>query len=218
MAKKTTVSYNVMVDFSSPILIEGCINKGITSMFNNYNVCKYLCHVNKTYQDRLASASDVYDILVNWRLGNRKSVACSKNDFVKSLKDPIVSNALNILQGFSLFDFRDNNKCQTIKQSINEIFNNLKLAKTKNISVYYSKALHLFLPNLIIPMDNKYTLEYMHKSSFDLNTLMEYHIQMANLYCSYLPLFSRLQVSITTPNCSYTYPITKLLDNMVIGY
>ena len=213
---KNMVSYSVMANFSSNTIIQKCINRGTTLMFNKYNVCMYLCHVNKTYQGRLASASDIYDILVNWGLARLGKNACPKNSFQSSIKT--VSTALNTLQKFSLTDFLNSSKLPIIQQSINDIFNNLKLANTKNISVYYSKALHLFLPNLIIPMDNKYTLKYMHKSSFDLNTLMEYHIQMANLYCSYLPLFSRLQVSITTPNCSYTYPITKLLDNMVIGY
>ena len=207
-------------DFPSFTKVKEYIECAEKTMFSRYNVCSYLDIVNKSYKDRIAASGVIYDILMNW--GMKRAKPFDREDFIEMMEKADISELLDTLKDFNLNDFNGNNAKDIIK-NLKLLFDEITLTHCSTKLVFFSKAMHLYLPELFIPMDWKYTIAYLEENSLqnkkdkgkELNACIAYHKLMANLYKDYEVGFNELQAK----TCSEKkWPITKLLDHAVIGF
>jgi hypothetical protein len=107
------------------------------------------------------------------------------------------------------------------KGTIKKLFNELELVDTKTPLVTFSKTLHFILPNLIAPIDRKYTLRFFYgknpegcftsrQKQFDVFWKIE--MEFSKYAQKQKELSSFVEVN------GWNRSIPKVLDNAVIGY
>ena len=123
------------------------------------------------------------------------------------------------MKNYTIEDFNIPSKKSTIKTIISQLFYNLALTN-KSGFVTISKTLHFLHPQLMIPIDRTYTANYFHdytqpdvpkKKDTQIDWSFAFHQQLSSVYKKHQKLFD--EISKDTK-----YPITKLLDNMLIGF
>ena len=81
------------------------------------------------------------------------------NDFKTNLNNYAID--IESLKKYSIEDLSEkNDKAEKIFNQLKNLFENLKLTNTKTKLVTFSKTMHFLLPNLIVPIDRKYTLKF----------------------------------------------------------
>ena len=107
----------------------------------------------------------VYASLSTWGL-DRMDGKARLEKFIK-FKESIFKN-LDLLINLSQAKLEELNdkEMKKIEQSLTILFENLKVMESKSKLVGVSKALHHILPNLILPMDRKYTLNFFYEEKF----------------------------------------------------
>jgi len=155
----------------------------------------------------------VYRILEKFNMNQRGAKLSNSDVFIKSLMDN--SEAINILS-LQTLDTLDED---TLKILI-DLFNNLNLVQTKSPLVTIAKTLHFFLPNLIVPIDRKYTCAFF-RINLNRITENEKKIQLdefINLEKSF-SMFSK-EYNLTEfvdSSSDWNLNIPKIIDNMIIG-
>lgn len=206
-------------DFPSFSKVKEYIECAEKTMFNRYDVCRYLDIVNKSFEERKAASGDIYDILRNWGINRAKPIG--KEEFTEIIKKTNISEILDNLKKFTLNDFNGNNAKDIIK-NLKLLFDEITLTHCSTKLVFFSKAMHLYLPELIIPMDRKYTMSYLEDTYLlskkdiekEFDVCVAYHKLMAILFKNYRTELSKFQLVNDTDK---KWPITKLLDHAVIG-
>lgn len=163
--------------------------------------------------------SNIWNTLGKWNMNTRGAELSNFEKFSASLQD--AKNILKNLNQYELLDFINPDKQEKIKQLLFNAYNQLNLTP-KNPFVTNSKTLHFLMPQLFIPIDRTYTVNYFtDNKGVDLpykdnkRELVEWafsmHTLLATLYNKYKNRFNELSIQTKTP-------ITKLLDNMLIGF
>lgn len=95
----------------------------------------------------------VHETLEAWNMNQRRAKLADLKDFKKSIL--LHKDVFDFLAQHKLADIHNN---ESIIQGLRTLFVELELTKTKTKFVTTAKTLHFFLPELVVPMDNKYTL------------------------------------------------------------
>ncbi|MDR1268932.1 MAG: hypothetical protein LBK82_05355 [Planctomycetaceae bacterium] len=102
----------------------------------------------------------VYDTLVAWNMDRRGAELSNFDTFEESLlKNNDVIQSLARLRIEKLKEI--NNQLQ---ETMEFLYQNLKLVKTNAPFITFSKTMHFFLPNLFVPVDRKYTIQFFRTS------------------------------------------------------
>ena len=97
-------------------------------------------------------------------------------------------------------------------------FDGLKfVASGKPKLVTYSKALHFFIPNLIAPIDRRYTLNYFFGNTSVPKTDFQQFEKFILVQKTFQD-FSRQNNLSRYKNGYWNSSVPKILDNMIIGY
>ena len=137
--------------------------------------------------------------------------------FFKSLRDAKLY--LDELHKFRLVDFCDGKRTE-LEKILVKLFDCLDLTLSKNHFVTNTKTLRFLLPQLFIPMDRTYTVNYFTEyKGYDIpkvittqvKWLVSMHKELAELYKIKIELYDKLSSEVNLP-------ITKLLDNTLIGF
>lgn len=188
------------------------VKKGIRKWDPLYEKIIYAKQFNNQLID------DIYKLLKVWGM-NRRGMLVSQANFIKQIND-LVNVYGNQCKQSKLLDFT--NKNSWLMQNVNQIFTSLSLSNSKSNSqlVTTSKTLHLLFPNVFIIIDRTYTLQYFNcgkevtipTSILDqYNIFLNIHIALAQFYKAHQGLFDNL-------SHKTGYPVTKLLDYMIIGF
>ncbi|MDY0083330.1 MAG: hypothetical protein RBR74_09130 [Ignavibacteriaceae bacterium] len=154
----------------------------------------------------------VYATLSAWNMNSRGARLNNFNDFEKSIFEN--ENILNKLIKYSIEDL----KKITVVEMLRELFMNLKLTEEgKPVLVTFSKTIHFFLPELIAPIDRKYTLNYFYgntnvpkKKENQFKKFIDIELEFCRI--SNITDLSKYIDNIWNAN------IPKILDNAIIGY
>lgn len=198
-------------EFKSFQKMEACIKKAEEDMFSGYNPKGYLNFITKGYDARCKDGKYVYHTLRLWGLDRISPY--EEQYFLKYYND--VKVYMDNLSRCKLEDFNGNSG--KIIENLEKIFLYVRPSTNNSRLVYDSKALHLFLPDLIIPMDRKYTITALKKThqlgdvKKELDIFIAYHKMMAKIYKSHKNELDKM-------HRETGYPITKLLDHAVIGF
>lgn len=161
----------------------------------------------------------IWATLDAWNMNSRSAKLADIEDFKKKLIDNTeVTEAIESLKKYSIEDLSEkNDKSKGIFEQLKTLFNMLKLTDTDTKLVTFSKTMHFLLPNLIVPIDRKYTLKF-----FELNinnAKDEEFDHFTNIESTFGLFASEVNlddfVSKNSKWCKYK---TKIIDNIIIGY
>ncbi len=155
----------------------------------------------------------VYTTLIAWNM-NQRSAKLSNFDL---FKESLIKHEQTIksLEQYRIenLDYVDN-----LKETIVSLFKNLKLvAKNKPKLVTFSKTLHFFLPNLLMPVDRSYTLLFFYNNT-NFNKTDDEQIQ---IYCDIFEQFRQFAKVWNYANYvdeKWNKNIPKMIDNIIIAY
>lgn len=107
-----------------------------------------------------------------------------------------------------------------IYSKLEPILNNMKISKSNATLVANTKFLHHILPNLIVPIDRNYTLEYFGISKQAPSNYFAFDIFM-NLFPRLVEVaeskYDFIQDRINLEEFNWNTSITKIIDNAIVG-
>ena len=152
----------------------------------------------------------VYVTLSAWNMNSRQARLSSFPDFMKSI--------LKHEDDFRKLKNLDITKLYGHKDVFEKLFKGLELVKTKSPLVTFSKTLHFFLPNLIAPIDRKYTIRFFYGNNND--KVFKTPERQFEVFWKIETIFSefaqRKNLNKYLDN-HWNRSIPKILDNAVIG-
>ncbi|MBI2044514.1 hypothetical protein HYT23_00495 [Candidatus Pacearchaeota archaeon] len=169
----------------------------------------------------------VYTILIAWNMNGR---GAKLNDF-DLFKDSIRKNRnkLNYLKRYSIEKLNEKEK-NDVLEIIKVLFMELDLVgknrsgkKIKSKLVTFSKTLHFLLPELIVPIDRRYTLAFFYNNTQvptkpNSKSNDEKQIEIFNeIYNQFVEL-ARIYHLKQYIDKKWNGNITKVIDNAIIGY
>ena len=155
----------------------------------------------------------VYAMLKLWNMDQKGAKLSELSEFIKTIKN----NTKEIKQlSKCILSKLDDKSIKILK----ELFNNLKLVKTKSPLVTFAKTLHFFLPNLIVPIDRKYTCDFfnIHPNQNKGREQEEQLNIFINLHRAFGKFTQKYDLScIIDKKSDWNLNIPKIIDNMLIG-
>ncbi|MDD3178340.1 MAG: hypothetical protein PHR26_02365 [Candidatus ainarchaeum sp.] len=159
----------------------------------------------------------IYTTLISWNMNSRGARLTPINIFKKS-----ILNNKKIIIDLKKYTFKDLLiNFDEIFEKLYFLYNNLELCKQKTKIVTFSKTMHFLLPNLCVPIDRKYALNffYNNRSITNKNEFRKYKEINLN-YCKIYEKYdlSKYLGKISDNGIRWNITIPKILDNVVIGY
>ena len=159
----------------------------------------------------------IWDTLEAWNMNQQGARLASRTD----LRDSILKHrkSLNQLYQYKLHQLSKLEIIRYVKSSLWVVFTGLKVMESKRRIVGVSKALHFLLPNLVMPIDGKYTMQFFYgynRHSSDPN--VEFDMFMKILFEAHT-IAKKLGLSETDiSGQGWNTSIPKLIDNAIIGF
>lgn len=150
-----------------------------------------------------------------WNMDQRGAKLTTVEKFKQSISKNNLKENLIELSKYKLFSTRRRQIETEIVELLENVFLNLKVMETKRRLVGVSKALHFLLPNLVMPIDNKYTMNFFSISTDvnrELNTFKTIFIESYNITRGLC--LTQNEVDGKRWNTS----VPKLIDNAIIGF
>jgi len=105
-----------------------------------------------------------------------------------------------------------------IISKLNFIFKNLNISKTKRQLVSVSKTLHFLLPDLVLPMDGRYTMNFYGYSNIPEKIDDQFKI-FKDVFVKSYHISKKLILSTNDiDNVMWKTSVPKLIDNAIIGF
>lgn len=199
------------------------VNKTVSSYRKDKAYYDYLELMNlrrKFILEKLFNRKDffhlLYDTLISWDMNARTAKLVDFKDFVKTIKD--CSKTINELDKFSIERIKDN-ELEFILDKIRLLFEKMTVMKTNSQIVGLSKTLHFLLPDLIMPVDGKFTLNFFYGyRKYRHYRIEEFEIFKEIFYEFYkITKIIRLDKSDISKS-SWNQSIPKIIDNAIIGF
>ncbi|MEM3870956.1 MAG: hypothetical protein QXE05_00100 [Nitrososphaeria archaeon] len=157
----------------------------------------------------------IYATLSAWGLDRMDGGArlVEFNDFKKSVLDN-----LNLLKELSLIKLNElsDEKKEEVKKRLAILFEKLKVMETKSKLVGVSKALHHLLPDLVPPIDRKYTLNFFYERKFNPQIKGNEKEIFLEIFDYYHLICKKLCEKDLEREWDTSIP--KLIDNAIIGF
>lgn len=151
----------------------------------------------------------VHETLKAWNMNVRGAKLAEVNDFSQSIMT--AKNKIESLQEYTIKDFATNSD---IFDTLEILFDELHLTQTKTKLITFAKTMHFFLPDLVAPIDNQYTLKFFYKSTNPAKEF-QYFKDIHTSFSQFVNKHTELKKLIS--NDSWNKSIPKLLDNAIIG-
>lgn len=152
----------------------------------------------------------VYITLKAWNMNSRGAMLSDFSIFKNSI--------INCKSYFDKLQSRDvDGSVESHRQILKELFVKLKLTQNTSPLITFSKVLHFFIPNLIAPIDRKYTLSFFkknHSNTFHEDNQFPTFMDIQNAYS----IFARKHNLKEFLDKNWNQNIPKIIDNLIIGY
>lgn len=156
----------------------------------------------------------IMETLKKWNMNQRGARLTTIDKF----KDSIRKNAEDLIKLSKLKLTRLNQALlNEIKPKLREIFSNLNVMETNSKIVGVSKTLHFLLPDLVMPIDRKFTLNFF-QINLPSNPQREKEIFIDILQTFYDIAKSLALTENDVDGEKWNTSIPKLIDNAIIGY
>lgn len=155
----------------------------------------------------------IYTTLIAWNMNQRGAKLSDFSTFKQSLLEH--KEIINSLEQYRIEDLEE---VSDLINKINFLFENLQLvAKDKPKLVTFSKTIHFFLPNLLMPIDRRYTIKFFYNNE---SIPKEDNKQLA-IYWDVFHQFKKLSTTYDFSKYidnSWNRSIPKIIDNLLIAY
>ena len=200
-------------------IITSCLDK-TSREYRPYDPGWYLYRELNQKREKLDIFNDefielIYVTLSSWNMNTRAAKLAEFNAFKELLrgnKELILSLGKFRIEGLT------ESETEKVLGVMEQLFYNLKdLCHQESKVVTFSKCLHFLLPNLIVPVDRKYTLAFF---GYKYNIPKELPKQF-ELYQNLFLAFTELSHNFDLKKYSksrWNENIPKVLDNIIIGY
>jgi len=154
-----------------------------------------------------------YTTLISWNMNQRGAKLSDYDLYMKSL----IENK-NLIQSLQNERIEKIDNVNEILQSLKHLFENLKLvAKDKPKLVTFSKTLHFFLPNLLMPIDRSYTIRFFYKNTGVPQADEKQFEMYKDIFLQFRQLSMSYDFELHLDN-KWNRNIPKMIDNLVIAY
>lgn len=160
---------------------------------------------------------EVYPLIINtlraWNMDQRGAKLTSVDKFKRSVSR--VKENLISLGNYKLYSTNEEEIEDEIIGLLKNVFANLNVMESRSRLVGVSKALHFLLPNLLMPIDNKFTMNFFRLSSNIDKEWERFETILWNIYdiTSYLCLIQN-----DVDEIGWNTSVPKLIDNAIIGF
>ncbi len=155
----------------------------------------------------------VYTTLIAWNMNGRAAKLADINKFKGSIRK-------NRKEIESMVNMRleklTENELKKVIAILQKLFNDLELVKTNSPLVTFSKTMHFLLPNLIVPIDRRYTITFF----YGLRGIPEKGKQFAvfeEIFTKFWELSKKYDLSRYVDKV-WNRNIPKIMDNAIIGF
>ncbi len=158
--------------------------------------------------------SKIHDTLIAWNMNQRGARLADKQTIKESISHII--GKLNDLNNYRLEpDFEVSGSLENLLKTV---FLNLKIMESKRRIVGVSKAMHFILPNLIMPIDSKYTMDcFFGYNKYDNIPEREFKTFL-NIFIRTVKIVKRLNLTNDdVDGKKWNTSVPKLIDNAIIG-
>ena len=173
-----------------------------------------LCIENEDYM------KFIYATLMGWGMYRRGAILSEYEDFKASIlenKDKIAD-----LGKYKIEEIKDE-ELEGIISKLGELFEGklfkgLNLVTTRSKLVTFSKTMHFLCPDLVVPIDRKYTLGFFNFSLND-NYALKLFERLFKIFYKFCKDKSHLEfmISIKKENKIWNRNIPKIIDNIIMG-
>lgn len=157
----------------------------------------------------------IYKTLSAWNMNQRgaklKSIEEIKNS-VLSFKNEIIELSKYRIEELNEKELSD------VLEKLKPIFINLKPMQSKRQIVGTSKLLHFLLPNLVMPIDGKFTMQFIYghnKYNPEINSEFK---DFKNIFINFYKIIKKFNIHKgDIDNQSWKASVPKIVDNAIIG-
>ena len=157
----------------------------------------------------------IYITLIAWNMDQRGAKLTSFIEFKESVLDS--QHILKEMYNYRLDSLSDKD-LDIVLYEIEKLFNNLKVMKSKSKIVGVSKTLHFLLPNLIMPIDRRYTMNFFYgHNAYNQDSSKEFKT-FKEIFIAFYTVSKKLNLTDEDiDNFNWNTSIPKLIDNALIG-
>ena len=205
---------NIINLFKSDSSVNKCIVH-TNKYYRPYDAGKYLYNMLQKYSGAFLDEDHIQLIFVTlnaWGMNSRSAKLYDYETFRRSLKKE--RKLLLKLRTINISDL-DNVEFEIVFKQLHKLFESLKISKTKTRLVAFSKTLHFILPNLVMPIDGKYTIRFFYNTNNVNYKTQFYDFIEIHKMLRCISLRYKLNKYV---NNSWNANIPKILDNAIIGY
>lgn len=160
----------------------------------------------------------LYAVLTSWGMHRMGATSTKLVDFVHFRQQ--IQSAQEEMKTVAKLNLANTSEALQALDSIEHIMNQLKVSASSAHLVANSKVLHHILPDLMLPIDRRYTLSYFH-----LNQTLPSQKEAGSIVRYLFPLFARIAAekkafihsAINLKYENWDTSLTKVIDNAVIG-
>ena len=156
----------------------------------------------------------VYITLKAWNMNSRGAMLRDFSTFRNSI--------INCKSYFDDLQSKDvDEPLESHRQTLKELFKKLKLTQNTSPLVTFSKTLHFFIPDLIAPIDRKYTLSFFkknHRGTFQGDNQFSVFMDIQSAYSIFARKHNLKDLLKDSLYKNWNQNIPKIMDNLVIGY
>jgi hypothetical protein len=150
-----------------------------------------------------------------WNMDQRGAKLTTVENFKQSISLNNVKENLIGLSKYKIFSISGRQIETEITGLLENVFLNLKVMESKRRLVGVSKALHFLLPNLVMPIDNKYTMNFFSIST-DVNRELT---TFKNIFVETFNITKGLYLTQDdVDGKKWNTSVPKLIDNAIIGF
>jgi len=182
------------------------------------NLLKY--KIREKFKEKFIELA--YVTLSSWNMNSRGAKLSDFEIFSRSIKD----NKKEILKLSKYRIEKVSRKCfdEVVIPKLKILFFNLKLVgnnkngKEKPRLVTFSKTLHYYLPDLIVPIDRKYTLNLFYGHTGINNKVNHQFSKFKDVFEQFYEFSKHLENMDLKVDDKWNSNLPKMLDNMIIGH
>jgi hypothetical protein len=155
----------------------------------------------------------VYVTLSAWNMNSRGARLSDFEAFKKSIRKH--KSTILTLSKFKITDIKNK---EEIFSLLKKVFYEIELVYTdKPRLVTFSKAMHFYLPTLVVPIDRKYTLTFFN-GNININKKLDLQWKkFIHIYEQMMDFSEDLKIQEVVNN-RWSKNIPKIIDNLIIGY
>ena len=176
-----------------------------------YNLLLNKRKISDIYSDEYLELA--YTTLIAWNMNGRGAKLSDIDNFKDTIREN--KNEINLLKGYRI-EKLDEQEIKKVLEILERLFNKLEIVKTKSPLVTFSKTLHFLLPELVVPIDRRYTANFFYNSNQIPQKEKQFKV-FSDLFEKFWEISQRYNLNNYLDN-NWNRTIPKVIDNMIIGY